>query len=52
MTDDEQTKQGEAADQSAFAGGDAPHKGAEDDPSRTEGDLSTEDLAEGGPAGA
>ena len=51
MTDDEKTQ--DAADQSAFAGGTPPHTGAEEDPSRpSDEELTTEDLAEGGPAGA
>ena len=50
MTDDEKTQ--DAADQSAFAGDEPPHKGAEDDPSRSDGEQTAEDLAEGGPAGA
>lgn len=51
MTDDEKTT--DAADQSAFAGDEPPHLGAEDDPSHpSDGELTPEDLAEGGPAGA
>ena len=52
MTDDEQT-QDTAAEQSAFAGDTPPHAGAEEDRSRpSDEELTTEDLAEGGPAGA
>ena len=40
-----------AAEQSAFEQEEPPHVGADDDPQRPD-DLSTEDLAEGGPAGA
>jgi hypothetical protein len=51
MTDDEKTQ--DAADQSAFAGDAPPHQGAEEDASRpSDGELTTEELAEGGPAGA
>ena len=49
--DDEQTTETPAAEQSAFNQDEPPHVGADDDPERPE-DLSTEDLAEGGPAGA
>ena len=51
MTDDEKTQ--DAAEQSAFAQDTPPHTGAEEDPSRpSDEEMTTEDLAEGGPAGA
>ena len=52
MSETEQPDQ-PAAEQSAFVRDEPPHVGAEDDPSRpSDEELTTEDLAEGGPAGA
>ena len=49
--DDEQTTD-TPAEQSAFNRDEPPHAGADDDPDRPSEDLTTEDLGEGGPAGA
>ena len=49
--DDEQQTDATPAQQSAFNQEEPPHAGADEDPDRPD-DLSTEDLAEGGPAGA
>jgi len=46
--DDETTPE----QQSAFDRDEPPHTGADEDPDRAAEDPSTEDLAEGGPAGA
>jgi hypothetical protein len=46
--DDETTPE----QQSAFDRDEPPHAGADEDPERRTDDLSTEDLGEGGPAGA
>jgi hypothetical protein len=52
MTDEDETQvPDDVAAESAFAQDEPPHVGADDDPERSE-DLTTEDLAEGGPAGA
>ena len=42
----------DAADQSAFAGDTAPHVDDDDAPGVSEEALDTEELGEGGPAGA
>ena len=51
MDDEKTTEDTTAAEQSAFNQEEPPHAGADEDPERLD-DLSTEDLAEGGPAGA
>ena len=50
---DDPTETTEAAEQSAFNQDEPPHTGADEDRSRpADEDLTTEDLGEGGPAGA